>query len=61
VAIVEKAANWFIRVLGGGNFGSSSLSPAVTFNSHTAKRSFGSFPKMFPLQKGREEREESAR
>jgi hypothetical protein len=69
VAMVERLVGWFGWVLVEGNFGSlcsSSFSPAIVTNSQFTARdsffargSFVSFPKMFPLQKGREERERS--
>jgi hypothetical protein len=62
VAMVERLVGWFGRVLVEGNFGSlcsSSFSPAIVTNSFFARGSFESFPKMFPLQKGRKGKEMS--
>jgi hypothetical protein len=64
--MVKRLVGWFGWVLVEGNFGSlcsSSFSPAIVTNSQFpardsffARGSFVSFPKMFPLQKGRRER-----
>jgi hypothetical protein len=59
--MVERLVGWFDWILVEVNLCSSSFSPAIVTNlqfiardSFFARRSFVSFPKMFPLQEGRE-------